>query len=88
MAHQCAASFLSEVDSVSWESGLVSCTYLMCEQDQGVYFWLQEKMLEGVSKESGKPWKIEKVNSGHSAWLTQIPTILRLVERGAGMTVD
>lgn len=56
----------------------------MGEKDQGAYFWLQEKMLDGVSKESGKPWKIEKVDSSHSAWLTQIPTIVRLIEAAAG----
>ena len=84
MKPQCAASFTSEVDSVVWESGLVTCTYLMCEKDQGVYLWLQEKMLEGVSRESGKAWVVEKADSGHSAWLTEIPLILRLIERGAG----
>lgn len=83
MANQCTATFESKVDSVAWESGLVPCTYLVCELDQGVYFWLQQKMLDGVSKESGQPWKIEKVHSGHSPWLTQIPAILRLVKAAA-----
>lgn len=80
---QSIASFASTVDSVAWESGLVPCTYLSCGQDQGVYYWLQEQMLEGVSKESAKPWKIEKTDSSHSAWLTQIPTIIRLIEDAA-----
>lgn len=55
----------------------------MAEQDQGVYFWLQQQMLDGVSKESKKPWKIEKTTSSHSAWLTQVPTIVRLIEDAA-----
>lgn len=80
---QSTASFASTVDSVAWESGLVPCTYIMCEKDQGVYFWLQQKMLDGVTKESGKPWKIEKTDSSHSAWLTQVPTIVRLIEAAA-----
>lgn len=56
----------------------------MTQKDQGVYFWLQEKMLDSVSKESGKPWKIVKTDSSHSAWLTQIPTIVRQIEDAAG----
>ena len=81
---QSSASFGSVVDSVAWESGLVPCTYVICEKDQGVYLWLQEKMLDDVGKESGRPWKIEKTEPGHSAWLTQIPTIVRLIEAAAG----
>ena len=76
-------SFTSAVESVAWESGLVPCTYVMSEKDQGVYFWLQEKMLDDVSKESAKPWKIVKTESSHSAWLTQVPTIIQLIEAAA-----
>ena len=81
---QSIASFSSTVETVAWESGLVPCTYVMCEKDQGVYHWLQEQMLDGVSKESPKPWRIEKTKSSHSAWLTQVPTIVRLIEDAAG----
>ena len=61
MVHQSALSFTSNVDTVAWENGLVPCTYLMCERDRGVYFWLQEQMFEAVSKESGKAWTVEEV---------------------------
>lgn len=81
---QSIAAFASAVDSVAWESGLVACTYLMCEKDKGVYFWLQEQMFDAVSKESGRPWTVEKIDSSHSAWLTQVPTIIRLIEAATG----
>ena len=81
---QSAVSFASAVDSVAWNSGFMPCTYVKAEKDQGVYFWLQEKMLDGVSEKSGQPWKIVNTDSGHSAWLTQIPTIVQLIEAAAG----
>ena len=81
---QSTASFVSIVDSVAWESGLVPCTYILCEKDQGVYPWLQHKMLEDVSKESETPWTIVKRDTDHSAWLTQVSTIVELIEAAAG----
>ena len=81
---QSITTFSSTVDSVAWESGLVPCTYMMCEQDNGLYHWLQQQMLDAASKESPKPWKVVKTNSSHSAWLTQIPTVVRLIEDAAG----
>ena len=80
---QCMASFASPVDSAAWESGLVPCTYVSCERDQGVYFWLQERMLDHVSKESPRGWKVERTKSNHSAWLTEVPTLVRLIEEAA-----
>ena len=88
MKHQSTASFMSAVDSVAWESGLVPCTYLICEQDSGVFLWLQEQMLEGVRKESGRPWTVERCDCSHSAWLSQVSTVVRLVRKGAGEDVD
>ena len=84
MRPQPAATFASIVDSVAWGSGLVSCTYLMCENDQGVYCWLQEKMLDGVKDQSSKPWIVERCSSGHSPWLTQPDTVVQLIRKCAG----
>ena len=80
---QSVASFASTVDSTAWETGLVPCTYMMCEKDEAIYFWLQQKMLDDVIKESERPWKVEKTASGHSAWLTEVPTVVRLIEDAA-----
>ncbi|KAL8824776.1 MAG: hypothetical protein Q9191_004829 [Dirinaria sp. TL-2023a] len=88
MRPQPASTFASTVDSVAWESGLLPCTYLMCEKDQGVYIWLQEKMLEGVADQSRRPWTIEKCNASHSAWLSETPTVVRLIRRCAGELLD
>ena len=88
MRRQPASTFASIVDSVAWENGLIPCTYLMCEKDQGVYFWLQQKMLDGVKDQSGKPWMIERCSSGHSAWLTQVETVVNLIDRCAGKSVE
>lgn len=83
MRPQAYASFQSTVESVCWESGLVPCTYLMCELDQGIYPPLQKMMLENVTKE-GHPWTIETCRSGHSAWLSQVPAVTRLIRSAAG----
>ena len=85
MAHQSSPSFTSTVDSVAWEN--VPCTYLMCMQDNGVYPWLQEKMLEGVRKEPKHHWIVEKCDSSHSAWLTSVSSVVRLIRKSAGEKV-
>ena len=57
---------------------------MMAEKDHGNYTWLQQRMFDRASEESGKPWKLEKMDSSHSAWLTQVPVIVRLIEDAAG----
>lgn len=39
-------SFKSPVQSVFWESGQVSCTYLICERDQTITAAFQRAMIE------------------------------------------
>lgn len=83
MLPQSYASFQSTVESVPWEGVLTPCTYLMCERDQGIYFPLQEKMVEDAKKD-GHPWNIEKCSSGHSVWLSEVKTVVDLIRKTAG----
>lgn len=63
----------------------MNCTYLMAEQDNGNFTWLQQRMFDRANQESGgKLWRLEKRDASHSAWLTQVPTIVRLIEDAAG----
>ena len=86
MVHHSCASFMSAVDSGAWET--IPCTYLICEQDQGVYPWLQEKMIEDVREESSHKWNVERCNSSHSAWLTHASTMVRLIRNISGEIVS
>ncbi len=59
------------------------CTYLMCEQDQGIYLPLQEKMVADAQA-GGHKWTIEKCPAGHSVWLSGVPTVVNLIRKTAG----
>ncbi len=74
MKRESYASFKSPIESVVWETGLIPCTYLKCEMDQGVYPPLQQSMIDAASKDC-KPWKVETCHSGHSAWLNQVSIV-------------
>ena len=84
LSHQSAYSFGSKVDSTAWGDGLVPCTYLLTQNDQAIPLLQQEQMLWDARKESRMHWTIEKCKSGHSVWLTEVPTVVRLIRQGAG----
>ncbi|KAL2043212.1 hypothetical protein N7G274_004272 [Stereocaulon virgatum] len=87
LTRQSAHSFASKVDSTAWGDGLVPCTYLLTENDQALPLLQQEQMLWDACKESRMHWTIEKCKSGHSVWLTEVPTVVRLIRQGAGEDV-
>ena len=63
------ATFEEAAESVPWESGLVPCTYIMCEKDQGVFPFLQEVMLEARKEDSPVPFAVERMATSHCGWL-------------------
>ncbi|KAI9699615.1 MAG: hypothetical protein M1820_007115 [Bogoriella megaspora] len=82
---QPVATFLSEAESDCWGNGMVQCTYLFCEQDQGVYPFLQEEMLKNREADSGKPWNIIRVDASHSVWLSQPNKVVEVIEQCAAI---
>ena len=84
MRPQPKSTFLSEVESICWANGMVHCTYLICERDQGVYPFLQELMLKKREADSAKPWTIVKVDAGHSVWLSQPRKVIEVIEQRVG----
>lgn len=85
MRPQAASVFTSEVESVAWEH--VPCTYIFCEKDQGVYPPVQEMMIKGAKTTSKYPWKVVRLANSHSAWLSNVPAVVRVIRETAGETV-
>lgn len=83
MRPQPVSTFQSEVESNCWINGMVRCTYLLCERDQGVYPFLQELMLKNREADSGRPWNIVRVDASHSVWLSQPKKVVELIEQCA-----
>ena len=72
-------------NSVARDSGLVDCTYLVAEQDNENFTCLQLRVFDRANQEpGGKPSRLEQRDPSHSARLTQVPTIVRLIEDAAG----
>ncbi|EPS39790.1 hypothetical protein H072_6324 [Dactylellina haptotyla CBS 200.50] len=57
------------------------CTYLFCEKDQGIPLFLQEKMIDTAEETYGVTFKRERCSSGHSPFLSQPETMLRVIEK-------
>jgi len=83
MRPQSYASFQAPVELVCWESGLVPCTYVMCDSDSGVYPPLQESMVKEVS-EDGRPW----IKSSYSVWLSQPKAVVEAGPQAASEEVS
>jgi hypothetical protein len=75
------------VQSVPWHH--VPCTYVHCDKDQGIYVPLQEKMLKAAMEDplSKYPWKVVRLDSSHSLWLSQPSTVIKLIRETAGESV-
>ncbi|KAF2234936.1 alpha/beta-hydrolase [Viridothelium virens] len=83
MRPQPISTFLSKVESTCWANGMVRCSYLFCERDQGVYPFLQDFMLKNREADSGRPWDIVKVDASHSVWLSQPEKVVQVIEQCA-----
>ncbi|KAL9071895.1 MAG: hypothetical protein Q9157_005301 [Trypethelium eluteriae] len=83
MRPQPISTFLSKVESTCWANGMVRCSYLFCERDQGVYPFLQDLMLKNREADSGRPWDIVKVDASHSVWLSQPEKVVQVIEQCA-----
>ena len=70
-----------EVEAAAWTSGLVPCYYLICEQDRAVLPSVQEMMVEEAGKQGHIEWVVERVQAGHSVWLSKPEAVLSLIER-------
>ncbi|KAL9106352.1 MAG: hypothetical protein Q9227_008621 [Pyrenula ochraceoflavens] len=82
---QSASVFASNVESVAWEH--VPCTYIFCEKDQGIYPPVQETMVEGAKSSSKYPWKVVRLASSHSAWLSNASAVINVIRETAGETL-
>ncbi|KAL8812449.1 MAG: hypothetical protein Q9200_001016 [Gallowayella weberi] len=69
---QATASFTSKMTSTVVDSGLVPCTYFLCENDQALLLSIQEEMLEAAKQWGRAKWNVERISTGHSPWLSDV----------------
>ncbi|KAH8881127.1 alpha beta-hydrolase [Thozetella sp. PMI_491] len=56
-------------------------TYLFCDNDQGIPLFLQEQMVADAEAVSGRAFRHEHCSAGHSPFLSQPDTILKVIEK-------
>jgi hypothetical protein len=71
----------TQVTPLTYEAFLYHpVTYLFCENDQGLPIFLQQAMVKSIEEQKGISIKRETCDSGHSPFLSQPETILKLVD--------
>ncbi|KAL8808161.1 MAG: hypothetical protein Q9182_000225 [Xanthomendoza sp. 2 TL-2023] len=81
---QATASFTSKMTSTVVDSGLVPCTYVLCENDQALLLSIQEEMLEAAKEWGRAEWNVERMSTGHSPWLSDVDGTVKLLRKAAG----
>lgn len=61
-------------------NGVVPCTCLICENDNAVPVFVQEKM----AKNLGEGAKVERCSAGHSPFISQPDVVAKIIRRMAG----
>ena len=81
---QAVATFMSKMTATVEEGGVVPCTYVVCERDGAVPVRQQEGMFEAGREVSGAEWRLERIGTGHSPWLSDVEGLVALLEKVAG----
>jgi pimeloyl-ACP methyl ester carboxylesterase len=68
----------SPITYAAWR--YIPTSYLLCTEDKAIPLAVQEKMVE---RAEGKVDVVEKVNAGHSPFLSQADVVERLIRRAA-----
>ena len=61
-------------------NGVVPCTFLICENDNAVPIFVQERM----AKNLGEGAKVERCSAGHSPFISQPDVVAKIIRRMAG----
>lgn len=81
---QAIATFTSKMTETVEDGGVIPCTYIVCEKDQAIPQSQQEEMFEAARKESRAEWRLERIGTGHSPWLSDVDGLVSLLRKVAG----
>ena len=77
VTHCCVA--ITQPGTADCLNGVVPCTFLICENDEAMPMFVQERMARNL----GEGAKVERCSAGHSPFISQPEVVARIIERMA-----